>query len=105
MHTSGKSSRAVVCGPGNTVPDGSNYTRRGHEVTTVRKTETTTTRDRRGRPVVRTKTHTVYYVDNKPVKLNWFDRLRIRFMSTYEKQAFLAAKLLKQEQKERAGRR
>lgn len=76
-----------------------NYVQRGHTVTTVRETERTTTRNRRGDPVVRTKTHTVYYVDGKAVKLNWFDKIRIKFMSTYEKQAFLAAKLLKQERR------
>lgn len=39
----------------------------------------------------------VYQVDGKTVKLNWFDRLRMRLMSKYEKQAFLANKLLTQE--------
>ena len=76
-----------------------NYVQRGHTVTTVRETERTTTRNKRGEPIVKTKTQTVYYVDGKAVKLNWFDRVRIRFMSTYEKQAFLAAKLLEQERK------
>lgn len=74
-----------------------NYVQRGHTVTTIKETERETTRNRRGDPVVKTKVRTVYYIDGKPVKLNWFDRLRIKFMSTYEKQAFLAEKLLKQE--------
>lgn len=47
------------------------------------------------------RTRTVYYVDGKPVSVSWWDRLRIRFMSTYEREAFLAAKLLKQERKQR----
>lgn len=76
-----------------------NYVQRGRTVTTVRETERTTTRNRRGEPITKTKVRTVYYVDGKAVKLNWFDRLRIRFMSTYEKQAFLGEKLLKQERK------
>lgn len=78
-----------------------NYVQTGHTVTTVRETERTTSRNRRGNQVVKTKTRTVYYIDGKAVKLNWFDRLRIKFMSTYEKQAFLAEKLLKQERRER----
>lgn len=84
--------------PGGGAPAG-NYVQRGHTVTTVRETERTTTRNRSGDQVVKTKTKTVYYVDGKAVKLNWFDKLRIRFMSTYEKQAFLADKLLKQERR------
>lgn len=76
-----------------------NYVQRGQTITTVRETERTTTRNRRGDPIVKTKTRTVYYVDGKAVKLNWFDRLRIRFMSTYEKQAFLGEKLLRQERR------
>lgn len=76
-----------------------NYVQRGHTITTVRETEKITTRNKRGDPIVKTKTRTVYYVDGKPVRLNWFDRLRVRFMSTYEKQAFLAEKLLKQERR------
>lgn len=82
-----------------------NYTQRGHTVTTVKETQRTTTTNKRGHQVVRTKTQTVYYVDNKPVRLNWFDRIRIKFMSTYEKQAFLADKLLKQERKAASGRK
>jgi hypothetical protein len=82
-------------------PAGS-YVQRGHTITTVRETERTTKRNSRGGdPIVKTRTRTVYYVDGKPVKLNWFDKLRIRFMSTYEKQAFLAEKLLRQEKKAR----
>lgn len=84
-------------------PPGSNYVQRGHTVTTVRETERTTTRNKRGDQVVKTKTKTVYYVDGKAVNLNWFDKVRIRFMSTYEKQAFLAEKLLKQERQQRTG--
>lgn len=82
-------------------PPGAAYVQRGHTVKTVRETETTRIPNKRGSPVVKTRTRTVYYVDDKPVKLNWFDRLRIRFMSTYEKQAFLANKLLCQERKAR----
>lgn len=48
---------------------------------------------------MKTKTRVVHYVNGKAVRLNWFDRLRIRFMSVHEKQAFLAAKLLRQERK------
>lgn len=80
-----------------TIATPAGYVQRGHTITTVRETERYTTRNKSGNQVVKTKTHTVYYVDGKPVKLNWFDRLRIRFMSTYEKQAFLGEKLLKQE--------
>lgn len=76
-----------------------NYVQQGHTVTTIRETERTTTRNRRGNQVVKTKTRTVYYIDGKAVKLNWFDRLRIKLMSQYEKQAFLAEKLLQQERK------
>lgn len=79
-----------------------NYVQRGHTITTVRETERTTKRNKRGDPIVKTRTRTVYYVDGKAVKLNWFDKLRIRFMSVHEKQAFLAEKLLRQER--RAGR-
>lgn len=85
-------------------PAGS-YVQRGHTITTVKETERTTKRNSRGDPIVRTKTRTVYYVDGKPVKLNWFDKLRIRFMSTYEKQAFLAERLLRQEKKARTSAR
>lgn len=49
--------------------------------------------------------HTVYYVDGKAINLNWFDRLRMRFMSAHERQAFLAEKLLKQERKEQLDQR
>lgn len=99
-----KSSTTTVIrsGAGSTSTSGSppgNYVQRGHTVTTVRETEKTTTRNKRGDPIVKTKTRTVYYVDGKPVRLNWFDRLRIRFMSLHEKQAFLAEKLLKQERR------
>lgn len=47
------------------------------------------------------KNKVVYYVDGKPVKVNLFDRVRIKMMSDYERQAFLAAKLLEQEKSER----
>lgn len=86
---------------GSGAPAGS-YVQRGHTITTVRETERTTKRNKRGDPIVKTRTRTVYYVDGKPVKLNWWDKLRIRFMSAHEKQAFLAEKLLRQER--RAGR-
>lgn len=86
-------------------PPSGAYVQRGHTVKTVRETETIRTQNKKnGNPIVKTRTRTVYYVDDKPVKLNWFDRLRIRFMSGYEKQAFLAGKLLKQEKKARTGR-
>lgn len=80
-------------------PPAGNYVQRGHTITTVRETERTTKRNKRGDPIVKTRTRTVYYVDGKAVKLNWFDKLRLRFMSTYEKQAFLAEKLLRQERR------
>lgn len=41
----------------------------------------------------------VYYVDGKPIHLNLFESIRVKFMSAYERQAFLAAKLLEQERK------
>ena len=92
-------SRATVTTTGGQSAPQGNYVQRGRTVTTVRETERTTTRNRKGEPIVKTRVRTIYYVDGKPVKLNWFDRLRIRFMSTYEKQAFLGEKLLKQERK------
>lgn len=73
---------------------------RGHTVTT--ETHRTVIKGPKGRE--KTKTRTVYKVDGKIVKLNWFDRLRIRFMGPYEKQAFLAEKLLVQERKQRLRR-
>jgi len=88
-----------------TSPPSGAYVQRGHTVKTVRETETVRSQKKDGSPRVVTKTRTVYYVDDKPVKVNWFDRLRIRFMSAYEKQAFLAGKLLKQERKARKGGR
>lgn len=50
-----------------------NYVQRGHTVTTT------------------------HYIDGKAVRLNFWDRIRIIFLSKIEKQAFLAQKLLKQE--------
>lgn len=97
MPTATASSRQTVTSKGSAPPG--NYVQRGHTITTVKETERTTKRNRRGDPIVRTKTRTVYYVDGKAVKLNWFDKLRIRFMSTHEKQAFLAEKLLRQERR------
>lgn len=47
----------------------------------------------------------VYHVDGKPVKLNLFDKMRIKLMSKHEQQAFLAAKLLEQERNERKARK
>jgi len=98
MPTSSRTVTTIKSGNSPNAPPG-NYVQRGHTVTTVRETERITTRNKRGDPIVKTKTRTVYYVDGKAVRLNWFDRLRIRFMSTYEKQAFLAEKLLKQERR------
>ncbi|KAG9509431.1 Galactose-1-phosphate uridylyltransferase, partial [Fragariocoptes setiger] len=47
-----------------------------------------------------TKSKTQYYVNGKLIKLSLFDRFRIRLMSRYERQAFLAEKLLKQEHRQ-----
>lgn len=80
-------------------PMSGNAVQRGHVITTVKEIEKTTSRNRKGNPVVKTKTRTVYYLDGKAVKLNWFDRFRLWFMGPHRKQAFLADKLLKQERR------
>lgn len=78
-------------------PDGQ-YVQRGHTIST--ETHRTVIKDSKGRHK-KTKIRTVYKVDGKIVKLNWFDRLRLRFMGPYERQAFLAEKLLRQERRGR----
>lgn len=88
-------------GPSKPNQSGSQYVQRGHTITT--ETHRTVVKDSKGRQK-KTKIRTVYKVDGKIVKLNWFDRLRIRFMGPYEKQAFLAEKLLRQERKHASGR-
>lgn len=100
IRTGGTTTTSSTSSPTGSGAPAGNYVQRGHTVTTVRETERITTKSKSGNQIVKTKTKTVYYVDGKAVKLNWFDRLRIRFMSTYEKQAFLAEKLLKQERKQ-----
>lgn len=82
-------------------PADGQFVQRGHTITT--ETHRTVIKDSKGRHK-KTKIRTVYKVDGKIVKLNWFDRLRLRFMGAYEKQAFLAEKLLVQERKERLKR-
>lgn len=76
-------------------------TQQSHTITTIKESTRTTKHDGKGQSRTQTKTKTIYYVDGKPVKLNWFDKLRLALMGRYEKQAFLAEKLLEQERKEK----
>lgn len=69
------------------------------------KTEEATGQNEQAKPKAKdkaktkSKNKTTYRVDGKIVYVSWFDKFRMSLMSRYEKQAFLAEKLLKQEKR------